>query len=152
METPSFLNSEDELRAFLADWEARTLPKVQWTHEAHVAVAACYTFQQTPAETLPWLRERIRAYNLATGGQNTADAGYHETLTRFWAEVVGHFVAGKRGEPRVMAVRLAVERFGPERDLFRRFYAHDVVRNQTARREWVEPENEGAFTEYLAGL
>lgn len=152
METKAntFLKSENELNAFLAAWEAGTLPKPQWTHAAHVAVAACYTWQRSPAEAFPLLRERIRAYNLATGGQNTADSGYHETLTRFWADVVGHFVASQ--DDRLTAVRSAVEHFGPARDLFRSYYEHDVVRNPVARREWVAPEKADAFAAYLNGL
>ena len=87
-ESNHFLSSEEELDDFLTAWEAGTLPKAEFTHAAHVAVAVCYTWTRTPAEALPWLRERISAFNAAVGGQNTADAGYHETLTRFWAEVV----------------------------------------------------------------
>ncbi len=153
METkvPSFLESENELAAFLAAWESGTLPKEAFTHAAHVAVAACYTWQRTPREALPLLRERIRAFNEAVGGKNTEDAGYHETLTHFWAEVVGQFVAG-RPSTRLEAVRQAVERFGPTRDLFKTYYTHDVVKDRVARREWVAPERMSDFQNLLAGF
>ena len=134
-----FLESETKLADFLNAWEACTLPKAEWTHAAHVAAAACYTWQRTPLEALPLLRQRIRAFNEATGGQNTEDAGYHETLTRFWAEVVGSFIASRRGGTRLDAVRAAVERFGSARDLTKTYYTHDIVRDRVARREWVPP-------------
>lgn len=134
-----FLDSESKLVALLAAFEAGTLPKAEWTHAAHVAAAAYYTWERTPLEALPLLRERIRAFNEAVGGQNTEDAGYHETLTRFWAEVVGRFVAAHRDRTRLEATRAAVERFGSARDLPKLYYDHDVVRDRVARREWVPP-------------
>ena len=139
---PPYLSSEAALDAFLTAWEQCTLPKVQWTHAAHVTAAACYTWQRTPLEALPLLRHRIRTFNEATGGVNTADAGYHETLTRFWAEVVGAFIATRREGTRLNAVREAVDRFGTARDLVKTHYAHDVVRDPVARREWVRPNPE----------
>ncbi|MBY0507248.1 MAG: hypothetical protein K2X03_25255 [Bryobacteraceae bacterium] len=147
-----FRSSEAELSAFLAAWEELILPKEEWTHAAHIAVAACYTWERTPAEALPLLRERIRAFNVATGGQNTADAGYHETLTCFWAEVVGSFVLSQKPGERLAAVNAAVARFGAARDLPKSFYTHDVVRNATARREWVPPERPAELAQFLRGL
>lgn len=135
----SFLDSETKLTAFLAEFEAGTLPKAAWTHAAHVAAAACYTWERSPLEALPELRRRIRSFNEAVGGQNTDEAGYHETLTRFWAEVVGSFVAARRGGTRLEATRAAVQRFGAASDLPKRYYDHDVVRDRMARREWVPP-------------
>ena len=147
-----FLDSETELTAFLTAWEACTLPKAEWTHAAHVTAAACYTFTRTPAEALPLLRQRIRNFNEATGGQNTEDAGYHETLTQFWAEVVGSFVAARRSDTRLDAVRAAVERFGFSRDLPKTYYTHDIVRDRVARREWVAPERQAEFAAFLVSL
>ncbi len=135
-----FLDSERELAVFLAAWESGTLPKAEFTHAAHVAVAACYTWQRSPSEALPLLRQRIRAFNEAVGGQNTADAGYHETLTRFWAEVVGQFGATRPAGSRIEAVRAAVTQFGSARDLPKTYYSHDLVQDPVARREWVPPD------------
>ena len=148
----SFKASEAELSDFLADWEAGTLPKGDWTHAAHIAVAACYTWNQTPAEALPLLRERISAFTVASGGQNTADAGYHESLTYFWAQVVGSFVQSRKPGTRLATVNASVERFGGARDLPNSFYTHDVVRNGVARRGWVAPERQAEYAEFRAGL
>jgi len=147
-----FLESETKLDAFLRAWETGILPKEEWTHAAHVAAAACYTWPRSPREALPLLRERIRTYNEATGGQNTVDGGYHETLTHFWTEAVGCFVAGRRNGTRLDAVRDSVRCFGRASDLPQRYYTHDVVRNQVARREWVPPERADEFARFCAGL
>jgi hypothetical protein len=37
---------------------------------------------------------------------------------------------------------LAVERFTPQRDLFRRFYDFDVIASTEARVEWIPPTQE----------
>ena len=154
METKAndFLASETDLLTFLDAWEACTLAKEAWTHAAHVAAAASYTWQRPPAEALPLLRERIRAFNEATGGQNTEDAGYHETLTHFWTEVIGHFVTARRGGTRLEAVQAAVAQFGSRSDLPKTYYTHDVVRNTIARREWVAPERLAEFTDFCQAL
>jgi hypothetical protein len=148
--TYSFLTSESELRAFLTAWETCTLPEDQWNHAAHVAAAAAYAWEHSPDAALPLLRARISAFNVASGGQNTADAGYHETLTRFWTLVVGSFVAIHRAGPRIDAVRAAVEHFGTARDLPRTYYTHDIVRDQVARRQWVPPQKLNEFTSLCA--
>jgi hypothetical protein len=58
----------------------RSLPKAEWTHAAHFAAA--FGLITDPgidaAAEMPGL---IRAYNLATGVENTDTSGYHETIT-----------------------------------------------------------------------
>ena len=65
-----------------------TLPKAEWTHEAHLR--ACWVALQTvpPGSTIDFLRHSIRTYNEATGVANTATTGYHETLTRYFVRAV----------------------------------------------------------------
>ena len=84
------------------------------------------------------IREGILRYNHAVGTANTESSGYHETLTRLWAGVVAEAVAGFSNE--WLAARHAVQRFGEDRDLPRRFYSFDVVRSVEARRTWVAPD------------
>jgi hypothetical protein len=62
---------------------ARTLPKSEWTHEAHLRAGLWHAVHHPDAIALNLLRERIRAYNESTGVANTASSGYHETTTRF---------------------------------------------------------------------
>lgn len=138
-----YLESESKLEEFLRGWIDGSLPKAEWTHAAHVAGAACVVCGSTAEAALPVLRERIRRYNEAVGGQNTEDAGYHETLTKFWTLVVASVAA--EGESRLGAARKAVAQFGGARDLYKSFYEHDVVRDRQARREWVAPAKSAEF-------
>jgi hypothetical protein len=137
-----FAESTAALEEFVREWERGTLPKVQWTHGAHVGVAAYFAYDHTPAAVLQIMRLGIRHYNLASGGTNTEDHGYHETLTRFWAGAVGDFVRVGGFASRLEAVRGALLRFGERSDYYRSFYSFDVVRDREARREWVSPDRE----------
>src|SRR5262245_42760880 len=49
----------------------RTLPKEQWTHEAHLVTALWYHVNHSPEESICYLRSGIISYNLSVGGQNT---------------------------------------------------------------------------------
>lgn len=132
-----FLVTPVALAAFMAAWEAGTLPATHWTHAAHVAVAACYAVRHGAA-ALDCTRAGIVRYNDAVGTPNTDTSGYHETLTRFWSEVVAGVTAGCSDEWE--AARLAVGRFGEDRDLHALCYAFDVPRSTEARRTWVAPD------------
>ncbi len=124
----------------MARWEARTLPKAEWTHAAHVAICAFYTAEFGAVDALRRMREGIPLYNEAVGGQNTEDSGYHETLTCLWAKIVANFMALGQFATRCAAVSAAVQRFGQERKLHEAFYTYDVVTDRRARREWVPPD------------
>jgi hypothetical protein len=61
---------------FLAAFEARTIPKAEWTHAAHVRMAWLYLTRLPFAAALDRIRDGIRSYNAAVGSD-----GYHETIT-----------------------------------------------------------------------
>lgn len=132
-----WLASAEAFQAFVAAWEAGTLPKHEWSHAAHVAVGACYALRHGDA-ALDRTRAGILRYNTAVGTANTDTSGYHETLTRFWAEVLAAEVAGQANE--WQAAKRAVARFGEDRDLHGLYYGFDVVRSVDARRAWVAPD------------
>ncbi len=138
----SFIASREALDEFVAAWEAGTLPGVQWTHAAHVAVGAYYTIRY-PGKALERLKNGIIRYNDADGTKNSDTSGYHETLTRFWANVLARFL--NEGTDPWKAACEAVERFGEDRDLHRLYYSFDVVRNSKARKTWIPPDLEGPY-------
>src|ERR1700722_5671853 len=58
----------------------RSLPKIEWTHAAHFAVAL-WLLQQPEMQAERDMPGLIRGYNEATGVPNTDPGGYHETIT-----------------------------------------------------------------------
>ena len=133
--------TDESLDGFLEEFAAGTFPKASWNHGAHVTMAACYLQMYPQPEATRRIRVGIRHYNECQGTANTADSGYHETLTLFWIAQATHLLAQCSPElSRAEKVRHLVEALAPRRDLFRDYYSFDVVRSQQARREWVPPD------------
>jgi hypothetical protein len=132
-----FLATPESFGRFVADWEAGTLPKLMWTHAAHVAVGACYTVRYC-AQAFQHIKRGILRYNAAVGTANTETSGYRETLTRFWAEVIAEVVA-RYSDPWNAALA-AVKKFGDQRKLPALYYSFDVVSDREARRRWIPPD------------
>jgi hypothetical protein len=134
-----FLKSSENFEKFLAAWECGALPKSLWTHAAHVAVGAYYAVLYSDS-AFERTRAGILRYNKTKGTENSSTSGYHETLTRFWANLLAEFVTGI-ADPWEAAVQ-AVNKFGEERDLHHLYYTFDVIRSTDARRMWIPPDME----------
>src|SRR5437762_1230175 len=102
------MSDEEALAAF----ENGSFPKDRWNHAAHLRIAAIYLITHAPEEALGRMRDGVRRYNEAVGGQNTEDSGYHETLTRFWMAVAAAFLADLPGTvTRTEKIQALVDRF-----------------------------------------
>jgi hypothetical protein len=133
--------SDEELEAVVSGFENGSLPKARWTHRVHLAVGLVYCDRMPAPVALALLRERIRRYNVASGGENTSTAGYHETITRFYVYIVRRFIAESREDEGTLAGRAnrLFQRFGA-RDLPRRYYSEARLFSVEARASWVEPD------------
>jgi hypothetical protein len=117
-----------------------TLPKGEWTHEAHLIVGAWYVHQYGPADALSELRAGIRRLNEHHGTANTMTNGYHETVTAAYVQVLAAFLASSTHAQ--LEDHIALLLSGPlaDKDLLLRFYSHSLLFSVRARREWVEPD------------
>ena len=71
---------------------ARTLPRAEWTHEAHLA-ACCWLLTERPdIDAVRELPDIIRSYNSSVGGVNDDTQGYHETITQLYIAAVRHWL------------------------------------------------------------
>lgn len=119
---------------------ACTLPKAEWTHEAHLAACAWLILERpdvVPERDLPRL---IRRYNESVGGVNDATQGYHETITRVSIAAVRAALA-RSGAGR-LAERVNFVLLSPEgrRDWPLRTYSPELLFSPEARLGWVEPD------------
>ena len=119
----------------------RSLPRERWTHEAHLA--ACLTILRER----PWIvAERdmpgiIAGYNEAVGGQNTDDAGYHETITQLYIRAVRAYLAAEdRGQPLVVLVNALLGSAMGLRGFPLAYYSRTRLFSVEARRGWVDPD------------
>lgn len=131
--------TEEEIDEFLSQFESCTLPKEQWTHAAHLLTGACYVHALGERGAADHMRDRVRRYNVATGGQNTDTTGYHETVTLAWIKLLARLLNDLEPMARAEFARIAVSRFEHERKIFDRYYDFDVVSSVEARRRWVPP-------------
>jgi hypothetical protein len=136
-----FLASEEALDHFMHSFFDHSLPKAEWNHAGHVAMAAYLLYDSDVDAALPKVRKAIRTYIEATGGRNTASNGYHETLTVFWMRVVAAKLRELQAASRLEAVRGVVAAYGEARRLHTLYYSHDLhAADAVARRQWVEPD------------
>ena len=131
--------TEQEIDAFIAGFEAGTLPKERWTHGAHLLTGACYVHSLGEAAAIDKMRLCVRRYNEAVGGKNTETSGYHETITIAWIKVLARLLRESACIERAPFAALAVERFAGDKGYLSRFYDFDLVNSVEARRTWVPP-------------
>jgi hypothetical protein len=138
---PRLFTSDAEIERVGEALLARTLPRPDWTHEAHLA-ATTYLISRRPDididAALPGI---IRAYNESVGGVNDDTQGYHETITRVFLHGVRLFL-GKAdpSEPlHELVNELLLSPMG-RRDWPVRFYSAEQLSSVEARRHFVPPE------------
>jgi hypothetical protein len=83
----------------VAQFENCTLPKEEWTHQAHLTVGLWYASRLPYQEALVAVREGILRLNAAHGVPTTPTRGYHETITRFYVRVLCDYVASEGERP-----------------------------------------------------
>ena len=118
----------------------RTLPKAEWTHAAHFASALwLLRHEPEPAERMPGL---IRAYNQATGVENTDTAGYHETITQASLRAAAALLAAHPDHPLHEVVDALMD--GPlgRSDWLLAHWSRERLFSVEARRGWLDPDLE----------
>jgi len=134
--------TSDEVVRLIARFEDGTLPKAEWTHQAHLTVALWYASRLPFEQALAVVREGIRKVNAAHGVPTTPTGGYHETITRFYMKVICRYVAEEAeaaGSDWAARVHHLLTRYGA-RDLPLRHYTKDRLMSADARFGWVEPD------------
>lgn len=131
----------DRIDALAEGFLACTLPKEEWTHEAHLIVGLWHLNRYPFYEALLRMRCRIITYNQATGGVNSADSGYHETLTEFWLRQLAEFrrSAGEEKSLEQQCNQLFASSFADRRLPFE-YYSRELLFSVRARAKWTEPD------------
>ncbi|MDJ0746546.1 MAG: hypothetical protein QNJ32_24730 [Xenococcaceae cyanobacterium MO_167.B27] len=117
-----------------------TLPKEEWTHDAHLRVGLWHLLHYSPSESMQRLRQNIKKYNVACGIENTETQGYHETITRFYVWLINRFIQQTDcSEPIDLLADELINRYG-DKSLPFSYYSRDRLISKTARLQWVEPD------------
>jgi hypothetical protein len=138
---PRLFASDDAIARIGEGLVARTLPRPDWTHEAHLA-ATTYLLSRRPDIDLDrQLPDIIRRYNASVGGVNDDTQGYHETITRLFLHGVRLFLRDAGDEARLheLVNALLLSPMG-RRDWPLRFYSAERLFSVEARRHFVPPD------------
>ena len=145
-----FRMTEHAPRPFTSDAEivrigegllARTLPREDWTHEAHLAATMYLLLERPDIDLDRRLPGIISAYNESVGGVNDDTQGYHDTITRVFLHGVRLFLAeADSAEPlHELVNELLLSPMG-RRDWPLRFYTPERLFSVGARRQFVAPD------------
>ena len=120
---------------------ARTLPRAEWTHEAHLATTTYLLTRRPDIDIDKQLPGFIRAYNESVGGVNSDSEGYHETITRVFLHGVRLFLAETDPKEPLheLVNELLLSPMG-RRDWPLRFYTPERLFSVEARRAYIPPD------------
>lgn len=120
---------------------ARTLPREEWTHEAHLAACTWIVRDRPDIDIERELPTIISRYNVSVGGVNDDTQGYHETITQVYiAGVKAHLAEVGPTLPLHEAVNALLLSPRGRRDLPLRFYSKELLFSVPARRRFVPPD------------
>ena len=138
---PRFFASDADVEHIGEGLVARTLPRAEWTHEAHLAATTYLLLRRPDIDLDRQLPDLIRGYNESVGGVNSDTEGYHETITRVFLHGVRLFLEeADRSEPlHELVNQLLLSPMG-KRDWPLRFYSPARLFSVEARKTFVEPD------------
>ncbi len=138
--TPRLFESDAAVRHIGLGVLACTLPRAEWTHEAHLAATMWLVVERPDIDLDTDLRGIISRYNESVGGVNDATQGYHHTITCCFLAAVRDHVRESEGQglsERVNALLLSPR---GARDWPLRFYSRERLFSVEARLGWVAPD------------
>ena len=120
---------------------ARTLPRADWTHEAHLAATLWLIRDRPDVDVDARIATIIARYNESVGGVNDDSQGYHDTITHvFVAGIRLHLADRRPAEPLVDSVNSLLASPIGRRDWPLGFYSRDLLFSVAARRKFTPPD------------
>lgn len=129
-------SSDAEVFSLVEAFEAATIPAAEFTHVAHIAVAASYLAELPRDQALARMRTKIREFAAHHGVSNL----YHETLTAFWMRLLDH--VGHTYDvdlPLWQRINSIVGRWGTRAPVDAH-YSRELITSKAARSEWIPPD------------
>ena len=139
--SPRLFTSDAEIERIGEGLLARTLPRVDWTHEAHLAATTYLLLRRPEIDLDAQLPGIIRGYNESVGGVNDDTQGYHDTITRVSLHGVRLFLAeADRTEPLHELVNDLLRSPMGKREWPLRYYSRERLYSVPARRHFAAPD------------
>lgn len=132
---PDLYRTQHAIEEVVEKFERCDFGLEDFSHARHLTVACWYLWNSPPEVALVRMRAGLLRFIEHHGKQ-----GYHETITRFWMELIGEFLGrGSAHDSMAHTISEVVARFGDKEVLFE-YYTRELVRSERARREWIEPD------------
>lgn len=133
----TIINSDKDVRRILDRICDLTLPKPEWTHEAHFA-AAIAMLSDSKFDALNDMPQIIKDYNEATGVRNTDHEGYHHTITI--ASLLATKAIMNEGGPSLSGAlnKILASKYGESKWPLA-YWSKELLFSVEARKAWVEP-------------
>ncbi len=132
----------------IASFEAGTLPRAEWTHEAHVYTAWTYLAREPFAAALARIRVNIRRFN----GMQTPPGRYRETVSVAFLTVIAdrmrrlgqttERIGLADSDDAWTAFRCANLDLIGKAPVLERYYSHELLLSEQAADAFVEPDRE----------
>ncbi len=137
-----FLFALSDAENLLKGFNDCTLPKEEWTHEAHL-IGGLWMLAKFGDKALDEMRTRIRRFNESVGGVNDDNNGYHETLTVFWLWAIREMLGDDDGRlywNQESLDDLVFDETLSDRNLWSEFYSKEKMMSVEARLGYVAPD------------
>lgn len=141
MDTPRLFESDEAVRVIGEGLLARSLPRANWTHEAHLAATIWIVRERHDIVPERELGSVIARYNESVGGVNDDTQGYHETITQCFIRAVRLHLA-ERAEHEALVETVNALLLSPRgrHDWPLGFYSRTRLFSVEARRGFVAPD------------
>ncbi len=132
--------TQTDIEQLVRQFEAHTLPKEEWTHQAHLVVGFWYAWHNDFSQALLKLRKGITSYNESVGTPNTDNMGYHETITQYWLILIYWYMEHQESRNLENALNQFLnsplrKKYGPLA-----YYSKGCLFSPLARKSWVKPD------------
>lgn len=131
------INSDKDVLRILDRIYDLTLPKPEWTHEAHFA-AAIAMLSDSKIDAFNDMPQIIKDYNEATGVRNTDHEGYHHTITI--ASLLATKAVMDEGSSSLSGTlhKILASKYGQSKWPLE-YWSKELLFSVGARKTWVEP-------------
>lgn len=133
--------SQQDIEKLIEGFQTQSLRQEDWTHEAHLVVAAHYLATYPSHDALIYLRSGIISLNISMGVENTPQRGYHETLTCFYHWAVEQFLLDQDAKLSLVdCCNRLLQSSLADKKLPLAFYSKDYLFTTYARAHFVTPD------------
>lgn len=139
-EGPRLFADDESIRHVGRGLLDRSLPRKEWTHEAHLAATLWIMVERPEIDPARDMRGIISRYNATVGGVNDDYHGYHDTITHCFIVGVRNWLGRAGAEGLVERVNGLLGEPEGRRDWPLRFYSRDRLFSVSARRGLIEPD------------